>query len=78
MGKAKFISKVKSLLGIESSEHEKKKEEIRSLLEKLHERKKILKEELIDESKVDERENIKDSLKIINKQIKKGKDFLED
>ncbi|MBE0491040.1 MAG: hypothetical protein IBX44_02190 [Sulfurospirillum sp.] len=77
MGKAKFINKVKSFLGIETDEYKKKKEEIVVLLEKLYERKKILKAQLNDTTEIPSRENLKDFIRIINKQIKKGKEFLE-
>lgn len=75
MGKAKFIDNVKELFGIKSDE-EKKKDAIKELLKKLEARKSHLRKELHKEEKIEKIEALKDSIKIVKMQIKKGKKLL--
>ena len=76
MGKTKFIEKIKKSFGFTSGEEESKKASIKELLAKLEDRKAELKAEL-KECKDDKKTiDIKDSLQIIKKQIKKGEKLL--
>jgi hypothetical protein len=80
MNGLKFIQKVKELFDISTPNEEsaKKKQIIKELLKKLKLRRIALKKELNDESDIVKREAIRDSIKIIKKQIKKGKEILDD
>ncbi|DAB33992.1 MAG TPA: hypothetical protein CFH82_07585 [Sulfurospirillum sp. UBA12182] len=77
MGKAKFIDKVKEVFGFQS-EAQKKELAIKELIEKLEQRKLILKQELRLAADAQSRENLKDSIKIVKQQIKKGKSLLQE
>lgn len=75
----KFIQKIKELFGIVApSSDANKKQIIKELLKKLKLRRISLKEELKNETDLIKREAIHDSIKIIKKQIKKGKDIVDD
>ncbi len=76
MGKSKFIKKIKNLFGIEVEAPEPDKEVVKDLVDKLKLRKIELKRELKECTDIPKREALKDSVKILNKQIKKGKDLL--
>ncbi len=78
MGGEKFISRVKEIFGIEVTQDESKKKAVRELLKKLKLRKISLKQTLKNECDVVQREILKDSIGILKKQIKKGKDILDD
>ena len=80
MNGLKFIAKVKELFDISTPNEEsaKKKQTIKELLKKLKLRRIALKKELKEESDIVKREAIHDSMKIIKKQIKKGKEILDE
>lgn len=76
----KFIQKVKELFGIVSPNNGEatKKQIIKDLVKKLKLRRINLKKELKSETDLIKREAIHDSIKIIKKQIKKGKEIVDD
>ena len=78
MSESKFINKIQELFGITPENDESKKKAIKELVKKLKMRRIALKHELKEEMDIVKRETIKDSIKIIKKQIKKGKDILDD
>lgn len=78
MSGSKFISKIGELFGITPENDESKKKAVKDLVKKLKLRRISLKKELKEESDIVKREALKDSIKIIKKQIKKGKDILDD
>lgn len=80
MNGLKFITKIKELLDLSTSneESEKKNKTIKELLQKLKLRRISLKKELKVEVDIIKREAIHDSIKIIKKQIKKGKEILDE
>lgn len=78
MSGEKFINKIQELFGIIPQNDESKKKAIKDLVKKLKARRITLKNELREEDNIIKREAIKDSIKIIKKQIKKGKDILDD
>lgn len=78
MSAEKFINKIQELFGIIPQNDESKKKAIKDLVKKLKSRRITLKNELREEDNIIKREAIKDSIKIIKKQIKKGKDILDD
>lgn len=78
MGGTKFIDKVKELFGITPENDYSKKKAVKELVQKLKLRRIALKEELQNETDVIKRETLKDSIQIIKKQIKKGRDILDD
>jgi len=74
----KFIQKIKELFNIASSNADaNKKQIIKELLKKLKLRRISLKQELKNETDLIKREAIHDSIKIIKKQIKKGKEIMD-
>ena len=74
----KFIQKIKELFGIVApNEETTKKQIIKELLKKLKLRRIVLKQELKNETDLIKREAIRDSIKIIKKQVKKGKDIVD-
>jgi len=74
----KFIQKIKELFGIVApSVDTTKKQIIKELLKKLKLRRILLKQELKNETDLMKREAIHDSIKIIKKQIKKGKEIVD-
>ncbi|WP_263834013.1 hypothetical protein [Sulfurospirillum oryzae] len=78
MNGLKFIQKIKDIFGITvQNEESTKKQTIKELLKKLKLRRITLKKELKDESDLIKREAIHDSIKIIKKQINKGKELLD-
>ncbi|MBV5278023.1 MAG: hypothetical protein J0647_03120 [Campylobacteraceae bacterium] len=78
MSGEKFINKIQELFGIISQNDESKRKAIKELVKKLKKRRITLKNELREESNLIKRETLKDNIKIIKKQIKKGKDILDD
>lgn len=78
MSGSKFIAKIGELFGITPENDESKKKAVKELIKKLKLRRISLKEELTEETDIVKREALKDSIKIIKKQIKKGKDILDD
>jgi len=78
MSGSKFITKIGELFGITPENDESKKKAVKELVKKLKLRRISLKKELKEESDIVKREALKDSIKIIKKQIKKGKDILDD
>ncbi|MEZ7933652.1 MAG: hypothetical protein QMB67_01925 [Sulfurospirillum sp.] len=74
----KFIQKIKELFNIASPNADaNKKQIIKELLKKLKLRRISLKQELKNETDLIKREAIHDSIKIIKKQIKKGKEIMD-
>lgn len=78
MNGSKFITKIGELFGITPEKDESKKKAIKELVLKLKLRRITIKNELKEETDLIKREALKDSIKIIKKQIKKGKDILDD
>jgi len=79
MNGLKFIQNVKALFGLTPEDGEAtKKKAIKELLKKLKLRHILLKQELKNETDLIKREAIHDSIKILKKQMKKGKDILDD
>ena len=78
MSGSKFITKIGELFGITPENDESKKKAVKDLGKKLKLRRISLKKELKEEIDIVKREALKDSIKIIKKQIKKGKDILDD
>lgn len=78
MGGLKFIAKIGELFGIEPENNDSKKKAVKELIKKLKLRRIALEKELTDETEIVKREALKDSIKIIKKQIKKGKEILND
>lgn len=77
MPSTKLMRKIKELLGINTRE-ENTKRTIKELVKKLKLRRISLKKELKEENDLIKREAIHDSIKIIKKQIKKGKELLDE
>jgi len=78
MSSPKFIAKIGELFGIIPETDDSKKKAIKDLVKKLKIKRIALKKELKNESDIVKRESLKDSLHILKKQIKKGKDILDD
>ena len=78
MNGRKFITKIGELFGMTPEVDDSKKEAIKGLVKKLKLKYLSLKKELKVESDIMKREVLKDSISIIKKQIKKGKDILDD
>ena len=78
MSGSKFITKIAELFGLTPEKDKSKKKSIKELVKKLKLRRIELKKQLKDESDIVKREALKDSIKIIKKLIKKGKDILDD
>ena len=79
MNGLKFIQKVQALFGLSPEDAEStKKKAIKELLKKLKLRHILLKQELKNETDLIKREAMHDSIKILKKQMKKGKDILDD
>lgn len=78
MSKSKFITKIQELFGLSPNTNEPKKEAVKELMHKLKERRILLKQEMKCETDIAKRESLKDSIGILKKQIKKGKDILDD
>lgn len=78
MGGREFIAKIKDIFGIEPQPEKSKNEAVIELIKKLKLRKIALKEELKQECDVLKREILIDNISILKKQIKKGKDILDD
>ncbi len=78
MSGPKFIAKIEALFGIAPENDESKKKAVKELVKKLKLKRIALKEALKEECDIPKRESLKDSIKILKKQIKKGKDILDD
>lgn len=76
MGKSKFIGKMEEMFGMKKEKDLSKKESIEKLLQKLKKREESLKKELKQCKDCREKSELKDSLQIIKKQIKKGEALL--
>ncbi|MCR1811452.1 hypothetical protein [Sulfurospirillum sp. hDNRA2] len=75
----KFVQTIKELFGFMPQNAEStQKKSIKELLRKLKFRRILLKQELKNETDLLKRESIRDSIKILKKQIKKGKDLVDD
>lgn len=75
----KFIQKMKELFGLSPEDTEStKKKAIKELIKKLKLRHILLKQELKNETDLIKREAMHDSIKILKKQIKKGKEIIDD
>lgn len=74
----KFVQTIKELFGFMPHNAEyTHKNSIKELLRKLKFRRILLKQELKNETDLLKRESIRDSIKILRKQIKKGKDLVD-
>ena len=74
----KLIQTIKELFGFMPQNAEStQKKSIKELLRKLKFRRILLKQELKNETDLLKRESIRDSIKILKKQIKKGKDLVD-
>ena len=74
----KLIQTIKELFGFMPQNAESTdKKSIKELLRKLKFRRILLKQELKNETDLLKRESIRDSIKILKKQIKKGKDLVD-
>lgn len=79
MSGLKFIQKMKDLFGLSPEDTESsKKKSIKELLKKLKLRHILLKQELKEETDLIKRETLHDSIKIVKKQLKKGKEIIDD
>ncbi|MDD2384497.1 MAG: hypothetical protein PHN18_09940 [Sulfurospirillaceae bacterium] len=78
MSKSKFITKVQELFGLEPHSDESKKVAIKELMYKLKAKRIVLKQEMKCETDIIKRETLKDSIKIIKKQIKKAEEILNE
>ncbi len=78
MSKSKFITKVQELFGLSPTNDESKKDAIEELMHKLKARRVSLKQEMKNETDIIKREALKDSIKIIKKQIRKAEDILDE
>lgn len=77
MSGSKFLAKIQELFGFTPQTDESKKKAVKEIVKKLKLRRIELKKELQEECDVIKREALKDSIKIIKRQIKKGKDILD-
>ena len=77
MSGSKFLAKMQELFGFTPPTEESKKKAIREIVKKLKLRRTEHKKELKEECDVIKRDALKDSIKIITRQIKKGKDILD-
>jgi hypothetical protein len=79
MGKAKFIDNIKELFGVEvKKENEPNRKIVKELIEKLKIKKHELKKELGTCKNPIKKEHLKDSIKILKKQIKKGESLIKE
>ncbi|MDD3342608.1 MAG: hypothetical protein PHR87_03420 [Sulfurospirillaceae bacterium] len=78
MSKSKFITKIEELFGLTPHSDESKKDAIKELMHKLKARRIALKQEMKNETDIIKREALKDSIKIIKKQIKKAEEILDE
>lgn len=78
MSKSKFICKIQELFGLVPQNDESKKDAIKELMYKLKARRVTLKQEMKQETDIIKREALKDSIRILKKQIKKAEDILDD
>ncbi len=76
MSRSKFIQKMKNLFDEKVKKKKNKKDAIRKLLKRLELRRKKLKRELKRTTNKEKRADIKESIGIIKKQIKKGQSLL--
>ncbi len=76
MTKSKFINKIKNLLDIHIPKKKRKKEKVKKVLEKLHSRHKKLRKELKKANSKEKKQDLKESIAIIKKQIKKGENLM--
>ena len=77
MGKQKFIERIQDILGIKKPESSSKKEAIKELLLKLRAKKAELKLQLKVTKDKESIKELKDSMEILKKQIKKGEKLLD-
>jgi predicted nucleic acid-binding Zn-ribbon protein len=77
MGFKKFISNVKEILELDEFENEGKKKSVKRLLKKLRVRKEDLEKSAKKESDKKKQKALKEELRIITLQIKKGEKILE-
>jgi len=77
MGKRKFIERVQELFGLIEPETSSKKEAILDLLHKLKAKRAELKIQLKLAKKPTEIEDLKESIDVLKKQIKKGEKLLD-
>ena len=77
MSGSKFLAKIQELFGLTPQTDESKKKAVKEIVKKLKLRRIELKKELQEECDIIKREALKDSIKIIKRQIKKGKDILD-
>lgn len=76
MSKSKFIRKIRKILGFKVDDDCSKKKAIKNLLGKLEAREKSFKKKLKKTKNKSDKEELKDNIAILQKQIKKGKRLL--
>lgn len=78
MKKRKFIERIQEMLGFIEPETSSKKEAILDLLQKLNAKRAELKIQLKLSQNPAEKEDLKESIDVLKKQIKKGEKLLEE
>lgn len=78
MKKRKFIERIQEMLGFIEPETSSKKEAILDLLQKLNAKRAELKIQLKLSQDPTEKEDLKESIDVLKKQIKKGEKLLEE
>lgn len=76
MGKRKFIEKIQDMFGFKKPDDSSKKEAIKELLKKLKAKQAELKLQLKVTKESEAKKDLKDSIEILKKQIKKGESLL--
>jgi uncharacterized protein (DUF2147 family) len=77
MGKRKFIEHIQDILGISKPEYDSKKAAIKELLQKLKSKQAELKLQLKVTKEDESKKDLKESIEILKKQIKKGENLLD-
>lgn len=77
MGKRKFIEKIQDMFGFKKPDDSSKKEAIKELLKKLKTKQAELKLQLKVAKGSENKKDLKDSIEILKKQIKKGEALLD-
>lgn len=76
MGKRKFIEKIQDMFGFKNPDNSGKNEAIKELLKKLKVKKAELKLQLKVAKSNEDKKDLKESIEILKKQIKKGEALL--
>jgi len=77
MGKQKFIERIQEIFGINKPDNASKKEAIKELIQKLKAKRAELKLQLKVTKEEDEIKDLKESIEILKKKIKKGEKLLD-